>query len=120
MQHINPLNQADLIAQIKLVKLRKKNQEQDLTNCLTNFVSSLSPVSLIKDSIHSLVKDPEVRLDLTNAGVQLGADIVIDMVLGRYRSIKGFVGAVLAEKLITPNITQYVSKWLGHSVKSHV
>ncbi len=110
MQSNNPLNYTDLIAQIKLIKFRRKIQEQDLSNSLTDFVSTLNPVSLIKDSIHNLVKDHEVRFDLANAGVQLGSDIVIDMVLGRYRSIKGFVGSVLVEKIVQPYIAPLVLK----------
>lgn len=113
MQKITPVNQADLLKQIELIRVQKKIQEQELAICAKNFIYTLNPVSFIKDSVHSLVTDPDVTYDLANAGVQMGTNIAIDMVLGRYRSVKGFVGSVLLEKIFQPFISQYVSNLFG-------
>lgn len=113
MQNKSPQNQADLLILIEHIKIQKRIQEQELATCAKNFFLTLNPVSFIKDSVHSLVSDPDVTYDLANAGAQMGTNIVIDMVLGRYRSVKGFVGSVVLEKIFQPYISQYVSNLFG-------
>ncbi len=113
MQKKYPLNQAELLIQIDLIKSQKRTQELELAICFKKLIYTLNPVSFIKDSVHSLVADPDVASDLANAGAQIGTSIVVDMVLGRYRSVKGFVGSVLLERVVQPYIRKYVSSFLG-------
>ncbi len=117
MQNISPFNQSDLLREIELIKSKKRTEQEELVNCFNQFVYTLHPVSILKNSINSLVTDPDVTFDLANAGAQMGTNIVIDLVLGRYRSVKGFIGSILLEKVIQPYLRQFVSNQLNKSRK---
>lgn len=109
MQKNTPFNQLDLSMQIDLLKAQKKVQQADLANSFHQFVFALNPVTILKNSINNLVADTEVTHSLANAGAQMGTNLVIDMVLGKYRSVKGFFGSVLLEKVIQPYVRQFVA-----------
>lgn len=90
---------ADLLLRIEELKLEKFYWEETFKRSLNELVLSFSPVSMVKDSIHKLVTDKQVRTDLMTVGLNAGSDFIIDKVLGRNRSIKGFLSSLLVEKI---------------------
>lgn len=101
------LNHADLLLEINLAKIQKRKQEEELKMHIKDFVETLNPVSVIKESVHNLVSDPGIRQDLTNTAVHFGMNVLIDIVVGRYRSVKGFLGSIFLEKLADPVINSF-------------
>jgi len=72
--------------------------------------SSLNPFNMLKQSLHEFVEDKDVKTDILKAGVNIGANLLIDKSLGKYRSIKGFLSSVLVESISTPFIYSGLSK----------
>lgn len=107
LQNVILLNHTDLLLQINLAKIQKQKQEQELKIHIKDFVETLNPVTVIKESLHSLVSDTGIRQDLTKTAVHFGANVLIDVVVGRYRSVKGFLGSIFLEKLADPFINRF-------------
>lgn len=113
MENIKITNHTQLQLQIMHLKSKKLSQEIELKHSVKEFVYSISPLSIVKDSLHSLVQDREVRFDMAKVGLNIGANFLIDKVVGRNRSIKGFLSSLLIEKIsatfINSNSTAIVS-----------
>ncbi len=122
MEKIKISNHAELQLQILQLRKHKFTQEKELKNSLKEFIYTLNPLSIVKDSLHKLAEDKEVRLDLTKVGLNMGANILIDKVLGKGNSIKGFLSALLVEKFSAafinkniPTIISGISKILNNN-----
>ncbi len=106
-------NHANLILSIKELNNLKILREKELKRNLREIVDNLSPMSMIKNSLHELAKDKEIQLDLTKVGLKIGAEFLIDKIFGRNKSIKGFLSSLLAEKvsssLINNNLSEIIS-----------
>jgi hypothetical protein len=109
MQNKETLNHAELSLRIMELKSEILLQEDELKYRFKEFLFTLNPISIVKDSIHELASDKEVQFDLTKVGLNLGANFLIDQVLGRNRSIKGFLSSVLVEKFSNTFINKNAS-----------
>ena len=99
-----------LVLRISELKAEKIIQEGKLKNSFKEFTNNFSPLSLLKGSMQELADDKEAQSVLLKAGLNLGSNFIIEKVLGRSRSIKGFLSSILVEKLSTPFINNKVSK----------
>jgi len=107
------------------LKSEKLSQEIELKVKVKEFVYTLSPVSIVKNSLRDLVSDKDVRFDMAKVGLNVGANFLIDKVVGRNRSIKGFLGSLLIEKVSssfinnnTSSIVSVFSKLFHSNTKS--
>ena len=100
----------ELLCRIAALKEEKLIQEDELNNDFREFVSSLKPLSVLKESLSELAQDKEAHISLAKAGLNLGTNFIIEKVLGRSNSIKGFLSSILLEKIATPFINNNVSK----------
>lgn len=89
----------ELKQQINHLKIKKAQSAEDLKKSLVAFFESIDPVSVIKGSLHALASDKTVRTDIAKVGLNMGANIIIDKILGKHQSIKGFLSALLVEKI---------------------
>ena len=121
MKSANITNHSELLFRIMELKAQKLSQEIQLKNSIKEFVYTLNPVSMVKDSLHELAKDKEVRFDLAKVGLNMGTNFILDKLLGRNKSIKGFLSSVLVEKLsatfINKNASSIISG-LGKLIRS--
>jgi hypothetical protein len=95
---------SDLILQITLIKTTKKQQEIELRKDFNEFTQSLNPVQIIQHGLSKLANDKTIKFNLKKIGMIAGADLLIDIIFGRNRSIKGFLSAVLVEKIASTYI----------------
>ena len=109
MKNIHITNHAELMLRIMQLKSEKLSQETELKHSVKEFIYSISPVSIVKDSLHELAQDEQVKFDMTKVGLNIGANFLIDKIVGRNRSIKGFLGAMLVEKLSSKFINNNAS-----------
>lgn len=109
MENIKIINHTQLQLHIMHLKSKKLSQEIELKHSVKDFVYSISPLSIVKDSLHSLVQDKEVRFDIAKVGLNIGANFLIDKVVGRGKSIKGFLGSIIIEKISSSFINGNVS-----------
>jgi len=114
MENRKILSYMDLELQILLLKMDKTRQEEKLKLNVKEFINALSPASIVKNSLHELAGDKEVQVDLLKVSLNTGANFLIDKVLGKNKSIKGFLSSLLVEKvsssLINNNASKIVSK----------
>lgn len=110
----------ELLMRIENLKVQKAIQEEGLKVILIELTEKINPISFVKDSLHELAVNREVQFDLAKVALNMGANLVIDQVLGKYRSIKGFFSSVLIEKFSTAFINSNASKiFSGFGKKKH-
>lgn len=89
----------ELCCEIEDLKARKSRQEQELKDSFYEMAHSVNPVNLMKDAIHGLATVRPPDGDLITLGTSIGSNYLIDKVLGKNQSIKGFVSALIVEKI---------------------
>lgn len=95
-----PVNEHEaLLLKISELRLEKEHQEEELKLAWRNFASSMNPVDIVKNSLYKLTHDPEIKTELGSAAMNAGASLLIGKVLGKHRSIKGYIASVIVEKL---------------------
>lgn len=95
--HISPHDQ--LLYDIGQLKIEKHEKEVVLKQSFNNLVETLNPFSIAKNALHEFVSDNDVKSDLASRGLKLGFTIISNKLLGKYKSVKGFFGAVISEKI---------------------
>jgi len=81
------------------LKALKSSQEEMLREDIMDFIKSLNPVSIVKDSLHDLASDKEVQFNLVKIGINFGAELLTAMLFGKQRSLPGFLGAKVVKKI---------------------
>ncbi|SDC98712.1 hypothetical protein [Williamwhitmania taraxaci] len=113
MENIEISSHAALQMHINHLKATKYVQEEELKLTFKEFVYTIDPVSMVKSSLHELAEDKDVKMDLAKVGLSFGANFIIDRVLGRNGSIKGFLSSMLvrniASSLINGNASAIIS-----------
>jgi len=89
-----------LLRRIEFLKIEKKVQEEELHLKFKSFTSTLEPISIIKKSLHDLASDTTVQEDVTTLGLNTGVGYVVEKVMGRTKSVKGFLSSILVEKFV--------------------
>ncbi len=109
----NIKNRKELQLRILELKNLRVKQEIELKDSIKEFANTLSPVAMIKNSLHELVHDKDVKLDLANLSLNAGANFVIDKILGKNRSVKGYLSSLLMENVskffINKNVPEIIS-----------
>jgi hypothetical protein len=86
---------AELLLRIEYLKAEKVKQEEDLKKVFSEFVDTLNPLLMVKQTIHKLAADGQVKRDLTTAALNVGVTFLVGRMLGRNR-IENFIGSKLA------------------------
>ncbi|MBA3900654.1 MAG: hypothetical protein H0X62_10675 [Bacteroidetes bacterium] len=127
MENIGISNHKELVLHILQQKAEKFSHEVELRNAFKVFLHNIDPVTIIKGSIKELAEDKEVQFDIAKVGLNMSTTFIIDQVLGKNRSIKGFIGSVLAEKLSTslinynfPTIFSGIAKLISKSPEQEI
>lgn len=102
-EHRNILTYKQLILRIKDLRAEKLLQEEGLKVAFKELSSSLNPISFIKDSLHDLAKDKEVKIDLVKVSAKLALTLLINQVLKNSVGLKDSIGWKLL-KLIPTSI----------------
>lgn len=110
MQNTAILSHKDLCARIQFLKTQKLNEEVQLRQTFNGFVDTINPISIAKRSLYALVADSEVHFALAKVGLNIGANLIIEQVLGKNRSVKGFFRTILVEIFSNSYINSHVSE----------
>ena len=110
----NKFTHSDLLLRISELKAEKTREETTLRISFNAFVASLNPVTIVKNSLHELAMDSEVHTSVAKMGLNLGANYIINGVLGKHRSFKNFLNTLLIEKFSTSIIYNNLSKILSY------
>ena len=101
-------NYEQLLTQIETLRNEKDFQEDKLKNSFSEMLGLLNIMSLFKAATKQ-----EQPLELAKTGLNMILTLIIDLVLGKHRSIKGYLSAVMVEKfttvLINNNLTNIIT-----------
>lgn len=102
--HDTLLNRIDELRALKLEQEARINQQyKDLKN-------SFSIGAILKESIDHIANDQESQKNLVKMAATTGSNFIIEKILGRNSSIKGYLGSILAEKVSSSLIGKWISK----------
>ena len=109
---MNPriLNYKELTARVTHLKVEKHNQELQLRQAVVQFIDTLNPISIAKKSLYTLAADTEVHFALAKVGLNIGANFLIEQILGKNRSVKGFLSSILVEIFSNTFINSHVAE----------
>lgn len=109
MENTQISSHAELLFRIVELKARKQGHEAVLKDKFLIITSSFDFLAHLKKG--SMNKNHE--FDLVKVGLNTGVNLIIDLVLGKNRSVKGFLSSLLVEKftsiLINDNLSTIVS-----------
>lgn len=98
-------NHYNLMQRIATLKMDKAIQENELKASLTDIVSTLDVLAIFKGAIRT-----DRPLELTKSGVNMVLELIIDLILGKHRSIKGYLSATMVEKFTTMLVNNNILK----------
>lgn len=96
MEKVKIVNHSQLILRIAELRMYKNIQENELKDSFKEMASTLNLISFFKEAAN--VDHP---MELAKSGVNMVIDLIIDLVLGKHKSIKGYLSAVMVEKFTT-------------------
>lgn len=88
----------DLGQRIEDLRNESIKAERDMESAFDRVVTGLDPVTLVKSSVQQLSRDHGLKIDVVKAGMNMGANFLIDKIMGRRKSFKGFLSSILLEK----------------------
>jgi len=92
----------DMQKRVDELSLLANQQEHLLKSQFNHILENINPLEIVKDSLSTLLKDKEVQDNFSTKAVSLGANFVIEKILGRNRSIIGYFSSIIVEKYATP------------------
>jgi hypothetical protein len=99
---------------LQLQKQELQDQKLQLENIIQDevktFIQGINPVEFIKNTAQSVLQDKNVQVDASTMGINLGVNYIIEKLLGRNRSIKGYVSSMILEKISSSFITKFMNK----------
>lgn len=100
----------DLMDRIAELKIIKADQEAKISAQFVDLKGSITIGGIIKESVAHIASDKDTKSDLLRIGTNMGANFLIEKVLGSNNSIKGFLGSMLAEKVSKSFIGKMIAK----------
>jgi len=100
----------DLMNRIAELREQKAQQEAIISEQFRDLKDSLNIGTIIKESVAHIAADKDTRKDLLKIGTSMGANFLIEKLMGSNNSIKGFLGSMLAEKVSNSFIGKMISK----------
>jgi hypothetical protein len=101
------LTAAELRNRVLALQQKKVQQEQSLKESFQDLVQSVNPVQIVKNSLHKLSEDQQVKTDLTKVAISLGVHVLMRTYFGRKRGIKVYAASLAIEKLAIPFIREH-------------
>lgn len=98
MQNTENTAHSQLLLRIEQLKINKTNEEQRIKNLYKEILTNFNPSLIIKSSIHDLALDTVVQFDMTKMGLYAAANFAIDKILGRNKTLRGFIDSITAER----------------------
>jgi hypothetical protein len=89
------INHVQLQLRIAELRMYKGIQEEELKLSLRDAFATLNLISIFRNAT---VEQP---IQLAKSAVNMTLDLIIDLVLGKHRSIKGFLSSILVERFTT-------------------
>ncbi len=95
MEKILITNHSELLLRIAVLKVDKDIQEVKLKHTFKELATTLNILGLFKSKTNT-----DQPLDFAKQGVTMAMDLIIDMIFGKKRGLKGFISSVMVEKVV--------------------
>lgn len=109
-------NHTSLTAQIDRLAERKEVEEKQLKQSLMVLSTNLTPVAIIKNSLHELAADTEVKNDLLKVGINIGATLIINRLTKPDTSFRSVLYSFAVQKISDLIIKHPVAKSIVASI----
>jgi hypothetical protein len=110
MDNIKVAAYTDLQLQIDALKKEKKEKEDKLKNQFSEIATEANPIKIVKEYVGAILEDKDLKLNISKIGINLSTNFLIEKLLGRNRSIKGYLSSMLVEKFSTSIINILITK----------
>ena len=110
MENVDINNHTELVMRIMHLKQEKFRQEEGIKYSFKEIPYLLNPATMAKKYIHELATDNKFKFDLARVGLNLATNLVITRILSRNQGFKGYLGALLIEKLSSSFIISGISR----------
>lgn len=94
MEKVIIVNHSQLIQRLAELRMYKDIRENELKVSFTEMASTLNLTTIFKEA-----KNINRPMELAKSGINMLVDLIIDLVLGKHRSVKGYLSAVMLEKI---------------------
>ena len=98
MENTAIINYSDLLLRLAELKSKKEIQQDELKITFVEFISTIDIVSLFTKKNDSSSDHPQ---DLLKTGLNMVLNLVTGLILGKNRSIKGYLSALMIERFTT-------------------
>jgi len=99
-----------LLERITELRSLKLEQEARINEQYKDLKSSFSIGAILKESIDHIANDRDSQKNLVKMAATTSTNFLIEKVLGRSNSLKGFISSILAEKVSSSFIGKWISK----------
>lgn len=93
MEKVIIVNHSQLIQRLAELRMYKEIRENELKVSFTEMASMLNLTTIFKEATNT-----ERPMELAKSGINMIVNLIIDLVLGKHRSIKGYLSAVMLER----------------------
>jgi len=98
MENTPIINHSELLSRLTELKSEREIQEMALKYTFTEFIATIDLVSLFKRTNTS---DNDQPKELLKTGLNMALNLITGLVLGKNRSVKGYLSALLVERFTT-------------------
>jgi hypothetical protein len=95
MNNLPITNHSQLLLRIAELKAIKDIEEEELKISIRKFISTIDLVSFFKVGI---LNSGSHTADLVKTGINMVLNLLISVIVGKHRSMKGFLSSILIEK----------------------
>lgn len=93
MEKVIIVSHSQLILRLAELRMYKDIRENELKVSFTEMASMLNLTTIFKEATNT-----ERPMELAKSGINMIVNLIIDLVLGKHRSIKGYLSAVMLER----------------------
>ncbi|MDP5171160.1 MAG: hypothetical protein NWR72_13020 [Bacteroidia bacterium] len=87
-----------LSRRIEQLHTKKQQQEEGLKRSFDELTDSLNPLQIMKQSVHDMVTDRELKDDLIKIGLSLSVNFLIGKIWKR-QTVRSYLSAAVAENI---------------------
>ncbi len=99
-----------LLNRIKELRALKLEQEARINQQYIDLKNSFNIGAVLKESIHHIANDQDTQKNLVKIATTTGSNFLIEKLLGRNTSIRGYISSLLVEKVSDSLIGKWISK----------
>lgn len=101
---------AAVLSRIDELRILKLEQEAKISHQYKELKSAFSIGTILKESVQHIAEDKDTQKNLVKMAATTGSNFLIEKILGRNSSLKGYIASILAEKVSGSFIGKLVSK----------